>query len=49
MSVDRIFGSCSEHGPYELPAAAVELGDVKDGCPACNAEQEDADARPHSD
>lgn len=35
MSVDRIFGTCSEHGSYELPLASVERGDVYRGCPGC--------------
>lgn len=33
--VDRIFGTCSLHGRYELPSGSVELGDVERGCPIC--------------
>lgn len=37
--VMRIFGTCSEHGEYELPAAMVESGEIERDCPACAYEK----------
>lgn len=35
--VDRVFGSCSEHGNYELPLGSIESGEIERRCPDCAA------------
>jgi N6-adenosine-specific RNA methylase IME4 len=35
--VERVFGTCSEHGAYELPLGSIDSGEIARGCPACNA------------
>ena len=33
--VDRVFGTCAEHGNYELPLGSIESGEIPRRCPAC--------------
>lgn len=37
QGVDRVFGTCSEHGPYELPLGSIDHGELPRRCPSCVA------------
>ena len=47
--VDRVFGTCSEHGRYELPLASVERGEIPRRCPGCVDSQESQNPGDHAD